>query len=289
MKTKEHLLALFEKNKGTYFSGEEIAAALSVSRAAVWKAVQSLRREGYEIDAVPNKGYSLSSQTDILSAQGIRKYLEPACAGVKLTVLQTAGSTNAIARERAAAGAKEGDTVIAACQTNGKGRFGRSFFSPAETGIYMSLILRPAHGSSQRAVKLTTMAAVAGCEAIEAATGEKAQIKWVNDLYLNGRKVGGILTEASLGLENDFLDYVVLGIGINVYPPGNGFPEELRQIAGAVLPKARSDGKNHLAAEFLNRFMFYYSDPENADYAGEYRRRSLAVGKEIQVHSHGGS
>lgn len=80
------------------------------------------------------------------------------------------------------------------------------------------------------AVKLTTMAAVAGCEAIEAATGEKAQIKWVNDLYLNGRKVGGILTEASLGLENDFLDYVVLGIGINVYPPGNGFPEELRQI-----------------------------------------------------------
>ena len=109
MKTKEHLLALFEKNKGTYFSGEEIAAALSVSRAAVWKAVQSLRREGYEIDAVPNKGYSLSSQTDILSAQGIRKYLEPACAGVKLTVLQTAGSTNAIARERAAAGAKEGE------------------------------------------------------------------------------------------------------------------------------------------------------------------------------------
>lgn len=285
MGTKEQLLALFENNKGIYFSGEDIAAKLSISRTAVWKSVKSLRSEGYNIDAVRNKGYCLSVETDILSVQGIQKYLKPICLGMELNILPTLNSTNTVVREKAVAGAPEGYTVIANNQTNGRGRRGRTFYSPSDTGIYMSLLLRPRYYSSQQAVKLTTMAAVAACEAIEAVSGEKAQIKWVNDIYAAGKKVSGILTEASFGLEDGLLEYAVLGIGFNVSPPKGGFPKELENIAGAVFREAQSDGKNRLAAEFLNQFMMYYTMPNQTDYVENYRSRSIVIGKEITVIS----
>ena len=283
MGTKEQLLMLFENNKGVFFSGEDIAEKLSISRTAVWKSVKSLRNDGYNIEAVRNKGYCLSVKTDILSVQGIQKYLQPVCSNIQLNVLHTLNSTNTLAREKAMAGAPDGYTVIANSQTNGRGRGGRTFYSPSDTGIYMSLILRPCHYSSQQAVKLTTMAAVAACEAIEAVSEEKAQIKWVNDIYVGEKKVCGILTEASFGLEDGFLEYAVLGIGINVYPPADGFPNEIKDIAGTVFSEEQSDGKNHLAAEFLNRFMTYYSIPQDTNYVDNYRSRSLVIGKEIQV------
>lgn len=289
MGTKEKLLSLFELNKGTYFSGEEIAAKLSVSRTAVWKAVNSLRSEGYEIDAVPNKGYSLSVNTDILSAQGIRKYLSPVCKDLELCVLPKVESTNTLLRGKANSGSPEGCVVIANEQTGGRGRFGRSFHSPADTGIYMSLLLRPVGISPNQAVKITTMAAVAACEAIEEVSGKTAGIKWVNDIYMDGRKISGILTEASISMENGSLDYVVLGFGMNVYLPQGGFPKEIEEIAGAVFDKRKNDGKNSLAAGFLNHFMAYYTAEEKADYVEKYRARSLAVGKEITVLSPGGA
>lgn len=285
MGTKEQLLTLFENNKGFFFSGEDIAEKFSISRTAVWKAVKSLRNEGYKIDAIQNKGYCLSAETDILSVQGIQKYLKPICAGLELNVLPALGSTNTTAREKADCGKAEGYTVIANTQTNGRGRSGRNFFSPADTGIYMSLLLRPLRYSSQQAVKLTTMAAVAVCEAIEAVSDKKAQIKWVNDIYVEGKKVCGILTEASFGIEDGFLEYAVLGIGINVSPPTSGFPNEIKDIAGSVFCENQTDGKNQLAAEFLNRFMTYYSIPQETDYADNYRKRSFIIGKEIQIFS----
>lgn len=283
MGTKEKLLALLEENKGAWFSGEEIAQKLSVSRTAVWKAVKGLRGQGYQIDAVQNKGYSLSASTDILSVQGIGKYLQSSCSAVEMEVLPIAGSTNALLRERANAGALEGYAIVANAQTEGRGRLGRSFYSPADTGIYLSLLLRPQGYSPSRAVKLTTMAAVALCEAIEKVSKEQTQIKWVNDIYMDGKKVSGILTEASLDLENGSLDYVVLGIGVNVYPPKDGFPAELENIAGTVFHERQSDGKNRLVAEFLNRFMTYYEAKENLNYAEKYKRRSLVIGKRINV------
>lgn len=285
MSTKEKLLSLFERNKGRYFSGEEIAETLSVSRTAVWKAVNSLRSEGYSIDAVQNRGYCLSVDTDILSAQGIQKYLEPSCGSLKLDVLPDIGSTNTFLREKANDGAEEGYVVIANAQTKGRGRFGRSFYSPSDTGIYMSLLLRPKDITPDKAVMFTTMASVAACEAIEEVSGEQAQIKWVNDIYMNGKKVSGTLTEAALSLEDGSLDYVVLGIGINAYPPKEGFPKEIEDIAGAVFSQRINDAKNHLAAGFLNRFMGYYSSRESSGYVKKYRARSLALGKEISVLS----
>lgn len=285
MGTKENILSLFEANKGVYFSGEEIAAKLSISRTAVWKAVNGLRSEGYEIDAIPNRGYSLSVNTDILSVQGIQKYLSPACKGLELCVLSETGSTNTLLREKANAGSPEGSVVVAGAQTGGRGRLGRSFYSPADTGIYISILLRPIGISPSQALKFTIMAAVAVCEAVEDVSEKQAWIKWVNDIYMDGRKISGILTEASIGIENGSLDYVVLGVGINVYQPKEGFPQEIEEIAGAVFQTKRNDGKNSLAAGFLNHFMDYYMGKENSGYGEKYRSRSLAIGKEVTVLS----
>ncbi len=288
MGTREKLLGFLEENKGVYFSGAELAEKFSVSRTAVWKAVNSLRSQGYEIDAVQNRGYCLSEKTDILSAQGIQKYLQPVCKELDLHVLPLAQSTNTLVREKADAGAPEGCVILANAQTQGRGRLGRAFYSPEDTGIYMSLLLRPRRFSPSQCVKLTTMAAVAACEAIEQTSPGQARIKWVNDIYMEEKKVSGILTEASLGLENGLLDYVALGIGINAYPPREGFPPDLRRIAGTVFRERQNDGKNRLAAEFLNFFMHYYTVREMGDYVEKYRRRSLVIGREIEVLSPNG-
>lgn len=288
MTTKEKILELFEKNRDTFFSGETIARKLSLSRAAVWKAVKVLRQEGYAIEAVTNKGYCLSSLTDILSAQGIRKYMRPEIRDTQICVVKSASSTNALVREKAHAGAKQGYAVLADEQTEGRGRLGRSFFSPKDTGIYMSLLLRPENYEAKQAVRMTTMAAAAMCEAVEAVSDEQASIKWVNDIFVRGKKVCGILTEGSFNLENGLLDYAVLGLGINVYPPENGFPAELDKVAGAVFQQKQSDMKNHLAAEFLNRFYGYYTAPDQKDYVEGYQKRSLVIGRQVTLSSAGG-
>ena len=289
MGTKSQLLKLFEENKGTYLSGEDIAERLSISRTAVWKAVNSLRKDGYDIDAVPNRGYCLSIQTDILSVQGIRKYLAPICRELKLEVFPSVTSTNTVLKEQAAAGAPEGTAILAGAQTQGRGRIGRSFYSPSDTGIYLSILLRPNDCSPLQATKLTTMAAVAACEAIEAAARRSAQIKWVNDIFIDGKKVCGILTEASFGLEIGHLDYAVLGIGFNAYTPEGGFPENIESIAGSIFLRRENDGKNRLAAEFLNHFMDLYSCRDDHAYVEKYRQRSLVLGKRIRILSPSGT
>lgn len=285
MKTKEKLVELLEANRGIYFSGEDIAQKLSVSRAAVWKAVKTLENEGYSIEAVPSKGYCLSLQTDILSAQGIRKYLRSEIRDWDISVRQTVSSTNSLVKEMANCGAPEGCMVLANEQTAGRGRMGRSFFSPQGTGVYMSLLLRPKDFSPEQAVRITTMAAVAMCEAIEAVSDEKAEIKWVNDVFVRGKKVCGILTEGSFGLENGLLEYVVLGIGTNLYEPENGFQEEIKAIAGTVFQTRQSDAKNRLTAAFLNHFYTYYTASNPAEYVEKYRSRSFAIGKEVTLMS----
>ncbi len=283
MSTKENILALFEANKGTYFSGEEIASQLSVSRAAVWKAVNALRSDGYEIDAVTNKGYRLSVNTDILSMQGIEKYLEPQNRKLAIQIFQQVSSTNSLLRDKANEEIPEGYVVIANEQTEGRGRRGRSFYSPVDTGIYLSILLRPKEIATNEITCLTSMAAVAACDAIEEVSGLTPGIKWVNDIYIKGRKVSGILTEASISMENGSVEYVIVGIGFNVYPPKDGFSKEIESIAGAIFDQRKDDGKNLLAAGFLNHFMNYYTEFDKKDYVKKYQERSLVVGKEITV------
>lgn len=287
MTTKEKLLALLEDSKGTFFSGEEIARTLQVSRAAVWKAVSALREDGYTIDAATNKGYRLSPDSDILSPQGIRRFLKPEYRDLDLTVLPTAPSTNALVREKANQGCPEGCIIIACEQTAGRGRYGRQFFSPVDSGVYLSLLLRPTAYSPQQATCLTAAAAAAMCQAIEEVTGQQPGIKWVNDIFLHGKKVCGILTEAAVGLETGTLNYMVLGAGVNLYPPAEGFPEEIRSIAGSVLERSCPEAKNRLVGEFLNRFWDFYAHPECRTYLEDYRSRSLAIGQNVTVLSAG--
>jgi len=285
--TKEKLLALLEDSKGTFFSGEEIARTLQVSRAAVWKAVNALREDGYTVDAATNKGYRLSPDSDILSPQGIRRFLKPEYRDLDLTVLPTAPSTNALVREKANQGRPEGCVIVACEQTDGRGRYGRQFFSPIDSGVYLSLLLRPTAYSPQQATCLTAAAAAAMCQAIEAVTGQQPGIKWVNDIFLHGKKVCGILTEAAVGLETGALDYMVLGAGVNLYPPVKGFPEEIQPIAGSVLERSCPEAKNRLVGEFLNRFWDFYTHPECRTYLEDYRSRSLAIGQNVTVLSAG--
>ncbi len=218
---------------------------------------------------------------DALTAEGIKKYLT---VEVRPDVRPSVeGSTNDIVKGKASVGEEEGYVLIAGTQSGGKGRVGRSFFSPPDTGIYLSLLLRPGGDHTQQTAGITTMAAVAACEAIEKIAPEKALIKWVNDIYVRNKKVSGILTEASFRPETMLPEYAVLGIGFNVYTPEKGFPEEIRNRAGAILSGFVPEGRNRLASEFLNRFMYYYTDREPGEYVEKYRARSFVIGQKITV------
>ena len=138
-----------------------------------------------------------------------------------------------------------------------------------------------------RAGAIAAAAAAAMCQAIEAVTGQQPGIKWVNDIFLHGKKVCGILTEAAVGLETGTLNYMVLGAGVNLYPPVKGFPEEIRPIAGSVLERSCPEAKNRLVGEFLNRFWDFYTHPECRTYLEDYRARSLAIGRNVTVLSNG--
>lgn len=283
MSTKDTVLELFEKNRGFYISGQQIASELNITRTAVWKAVKILQKEGYKIEAVTNRGYCLDKDADVLSVRGIRSRLSEDCAGLRPEVFVSVGSTNTLCNEKAKSGEAEGYVAVAGAQTAGRGRRGRSFYSPAGTGIYMSLLLRPHGLTGDQVLGLTTMAAVAVSESIEALSGKKAEIKWVNDIFVDGKKVCGILSEAMYEVPSGALQCVIVGIGINAYAPEAGFPTEISESAGCVFDKPEVDLKNSLVAEVLNRFMKYYDDPKSDAVYDEYRTRSMVIDKDIIV------
>lgn len=278
MMIKEQILKILEERKGEYISGEEIAEKLSVSRNAVWKGINSLKNEGHIITAVTNKGYCLSEKSTVFTAQSIYPYLEPYLRDkLAISVVPVVGSTNTELKALAEKGGAHGIVLIAFEQTAGRGRLGRSFYSPKDTGLYMSILLRPDFSASE-ALNITACAAVAASMAIDAAAGVETQIKWVNDIYLDGKKVCGILTEASIDFESGGLNYAVLGIGINLNT--RIFPEELRDIAAAVSDDD-TDLRSYISAEFLNRFFSYYNNLSKCEFLNEYRSRSILTGKEI--------
>lgn len=296
MGTRDDLLRVLESNRDSFVSGSEIADKLGVSGTAVWKAVNALRKEGYVIESVTNRGYRLSPDSDVLSYQILSQELADLTESgrIRLEVFDSIDSTNNVCRDKASLGEKDGFIAVAANQTQGRGRRGRSFYSPDNTGLYMSILLRPSGFDARQALRFTTMAAVAVSEAIEEISGKPAGIKWVNDIYMNGLKVCGILTEASFDLESGNLDYAVVGIGINLFEPEGGFPEEIRDIAGAVFTVDDSQGANaraSLAAKIIRRFFAYYegSSSGSSDYISKYRAKCLVIGRDITVLSAGAS
>lgn len=280
---KAEILAALESARGHYLSGQELAQQLGVSRTAVWKAVAALRADGVPIQAVTNRGYALSGEADILHADAVTTLLSPSAAGaLQIEVCDRLPGTNAALRARAAEGAPEGLVLIAQAQSAGRGRSGRSFFSPPG-GLYMSLLLRPDFGARQ-AVFLTVMAAVAAARACESVCGAPIRIKWVNDLWREERKVCGILTEASLDVESGLLGYAIVGPGFNLVPPSGGWPAELQGIAGSLFDHTPPPGaRARLAAAFLNEFWSLYRSGRRRDFLSEYRARQALPGRLVEV------
>ena len=284
--TRVQILRILRERPDVFFSGEDLARRLGVSRTAVWKTVRQLRADGYPVEAVTNHGYRLLPDHDILSGEGVRRLLRHR--EILPRVFPSVTSTNTLLKSLAAEDAPAGTAVIAAAQTAGRGRLGRSFFSPEGSGLYLSLLLRP-ELRAEDAVAMTACAAVAAAQAIESVAPVRTGIKWVNDVLVNGRKVCGILTEASLDCENGRLKYMVVGIGINTRPPAKDYPEELREIAGAAFESGSGipELRCRLAGELLNRLAECADRPGADEWFEEYRKRSLVLGKPVLVLSPG--
>ena len=281
---KENIISILESNKGLFISGEKLANDLNVSRAAVWKVVKSLKNEGYDILSVSNKGYALSKETDILSSKIIKDNMPKYRDKFNFVIYKTVESTNIVARGMAMNGADSGTVVIAEEQTSGYGRNGKSFFSPYGTGIYMSIILNlKKEKKIFNSSFITTAAAMAVSKSIEEISNENTQIKWVNDVFINGKKVCGILTEGAFSFEDGKLDYAVIGIGINVNFPKNGFPEEINNIAVSINKMQNNkDIRNILIAKILEKMYEYYFN--NVAFYDEYKKRSFLIGKKVSIN-----
>ncbi|OPY89334.1 MAG: Bifunctional ligase/repressor BirA [Syntrophus sp. PtaU1.Bin208] len=233
MNTKERLLQYLKEEQGQFVSGEKVSARLAISRSAIWKQISRLKEEGYEIESSPRKGYALRRIPDCLLAGEIREGLNSRLIGQgPIFHFQETDNTNNQAKTLAYEGAPDGTLVIAEGQSQGRGRRGRTWFSPSGQGIYATVILRPSLPLSE-APKLTLMTAVATAEAMMNRTGLPIRIKWPNDILVNGRKLAGILTE--IGTEMDLLDFAVIGLGLNVNISRESFPPDLRTPATSVL------------------------------------------------------
>lgn len=282
MSVKQKTLEVLENNRGQYISGGELASTLEVSRNAVWKAIKSLEQEGYSIDAVKNRGYRLAESNDILSNQSIHKYLSRHTEHFQLDIRKSVTSTNVLLKEQACQGMKEGAVLIAEEQTCGKGKTGKGFYSPKGTGIYMSLLLRPDIGLNETFL-LTAASAVAVTEAIEVVSDRRAMIEWINDVYCDGKKVSGILTEASFQVETCKLDYVIIGIGIHVKLPEQAVTNESEQGADCVFERTETDVRSQLIAEVLMRFWDYYENLREKSFVKTYIERSNVIGRQVKV------
>lgn len=279
MTTRDRVLRRLES--GTELSGEALARELGISRNAVWKAMAQLRAQGYGIEAVTNRGYRLVSAPDALAEAEIRRWLTTKEIGREMEIHALIDSTNIRAKALAAEGAPHGTAVIAEAQSRGRGRLGRTFFSPEKGGIYLSYVLRPAC-TPEKAAMITSLAAAAVARAIEKVSEVEVRIKWVNDLYIGGRKVCGILSEAGMGMEAGQLDYVVVGIGVNT--GRTEFPPDLRDIATSIGNEAgRAPDRNRLAAEISNQLEAMFGQLETGAFLEENRRRSNVIGREVLV------
>ena len=237
---------LISSNSG-FTSGAELARRLHITRAAVWKHIKTLKREGYEIEAAPSKGYRLAAVPDILLLDDLTRGLKTRTIGREIHFFPEAVSTNTLAMELAAKGAADGTVIIAETQTGGKGRLGRTWISP-KGNLYMSVILRP-EIPPHKAPLITLMAAVAVASTIRQQFGVQAGIKWPNDILISGKKTAGLLTE--MRAEPDRVRHVVLGIGINVNMDMAELPVPLRKLSTTL---SAETGKKIDRAFFLRQF-----------------------------------
>lgn len=274
---RKKILSILNERYGQFVSGQEIADTLNVSRANISKHIRNLRQEGYHIEAVPNKGYMLTNENDLLTKELIEEGLDDF---YTIEVVDEIDSTNNYCKLNSAK-LHDGYVLVADTQSGGRGRNGRSFYSPKQTGIYFTIFLRP-KVAIDLALKLTAAAGTAVAEAIEKNYPLKAEIKWVNDVLVNQKKVTGILCEAGFEMNTANLDYMIVGIGINVHP--RTFPDDIENIAGSIEDFTNLKvSRNVLLKDVLNIFLDFYRNIDANSFLESYRSHSCLIGKEVTV------
>lgn len=286
MKTKDIVLRELERNRANYISGQELAERLNISRTAIWKAINSLKKSGFQIESQTKVGYKLIESDDKLSDEGIRKGLRDELKDIDIIVYDEIDSTNTEAKRRLySSDVKDFTVIVSDMQKGGRGRTGKSFTSPKGSGVYFSIILHPKDSYDFSYFDLTTVkAAVAVAEGIKEATNKQTEIKWVNDLFLNGKKICGILSELDADFESRSVKSVIVGIGINVNEPRDDSFKDLKDIAGYI---GTDVIRNEILSSVLNAFYennFVKSDKEIIDY---YKKHSLVIGKELSFELNG--
>lgn len=279
MKHQAEILTQLRAAGAQGISGQTLAKHLGVSRTAVWKAVKSLQKAGYGITAGPNRGYRLVEDREPLSADELTALLP----GLDLLVLESVDSTNNEAKRRLASGQQQPLLVTAETQTAGRGRQGKSFYSPDGTGVYLTLVVHP-NAPILDAVSVTTRASVAVCRAIRSICPAEPEIKWVNDLYLNGKKICGILVEAVSDFETGITKSLVIGVGVNVST--SVFPDDLPDAASLAMPGI---SRNRLIAEIVRELQRETADLQDRSYLDDYRRWSLVLGKDVHYMRNDGT
>lgn len=278
------ILEIFRSRNGGVVSGEELSRYLSVSRTAVWKHIKALKELGYRIEAVPSRGYRLVFTPDILTPAELSAGLHVARIGTSLICVDATDSTNILAYRLAEEGAAEGTVVIADTQSRGKGRLGRQWESPAGVNLYCSIILRPPI-MPVHAPQLTFLSAVAVAEAIEQSSGLTPAIKWPNDVLVNGFKVAGMLNEMSA--ETERVEFLVLGIGVNINMQRDQFPPDLRHPASSLAMEAgREVGRLAFARALLESLDTHYARYLAEGYAPlrqAWLGRSAVMGRRVRV------
>lgn len=285
--SRQNMLELLREHPGEYVSGESVSRRLGLSRTAVWKAVDALRKEGYGIEARTGLGYRLTETPNVLTEREIRGFLrETERVGRRLICLDTVDSTNTYAKQLALSGAEDGTVVVANSQTAGRGRMERGFQSPKDRGIYLSVLLRP-QLPPERLLPVTALGAVAICSAVERVCSVRPQIKWTNDLVMNGKKLCGILTEMSLEGETGLVQYLVMGAGVNVLQRAEDFSPEVGSMATSLsLELGREISRPQLAAaeiEELDELCRNLITGSTSSYLEAYRRDCVTLGREVQL------
>jgi BirA family biotin operon repressor/biotin-[acetyl-CoA-carboxylase] ligase len=286
---KDTILEILRSRIGEYISGEELSKQLKVSRTSIWKHIGALRGEGYIIDSQPKQGYRFISAPDLLLPREIRGGLAARIFGrQKIIYSEKVDSTNDIAKALASKGATEGTIVLAEQQIKGRGRRGRWWDSPFGVGIYLSIILRP-KVNPREAPKITVVFGVAAAFAIEKLTSLKPRIKWPNDLLISGKKVGGILTEMSA--EMDGIDYVVVGLGLNVNNPRSSFPKEIKGMASSLKEElGRPICRVTLLQCLLGELEFCYQEFVDGNFSSilaRWRELTDTLGRLLEVDTFG--
>lgn len=283
---KEVILNYLKENENKFISGEEISSKLNITRASVWKYINSLKKDGYQIESVSRKGYKLIGSPDILTYEEIREYLKTNRIGRKIIYKKSIDSTN-LECKRIADVESEGTAVVGEEQLKGRGRLGRTWTSPLYKGIFVSIILKP-DIDMEEAPKITSIGAAAVFLAFKGIEIE-CQVKWPNDIVINGKKVCGILTEMSGEINR--INYIVIGIGINVNLSTDDIPEDLKDKATSLLiEKGRIIDRRVLLSGVLNNFEILYDEFLRGDYSRTVsicRDNSSLIGKEVKIIKNG--